>query len=279
MIGSIEAAAAQAREARDAGSGPRIALLQSDLLDYVRDRCGLEAGTPIVADWAAGQGGRPHPIRLEIAGAIAESPPLYPNSADLIVFEHDYQAAVNLQDGRLPDSFRIATAYFPINGFDVTRRVIAERGYRIRDDSAAAVETLRRVATIADIVPWVIIALNAAAAVLIVNRIVDSLFELNKRVLALFFAHGFRLWDILLVLGLHLLPAFLLSLAILAALASWPWGDGLFPEDIGSIASMRVQALLWSAAGATVVAAGALTYSTVRWWMRIRRSFKDILQD
>ena len=259
----------------------RVALLDGRIVDLLRDRCGLPPDRPIRAEWAAGQAGTLEPVALTIAGAIAEPPPLYPVSADLLVFEEDYQFAANLQDGAAPDPFRIATAYFPIDGFDAARAAIDGLGYRIRDDSAAAVETLRRIARAANEVPRAVMILNATGCVVVLILVIGNILELNKRVFALFQAHGFRLRDILAVLALHLAPALAYALVALALglLLVWPALARVLPQDLGNLALLRNAAFLETLAIA-IVAMAATTFVVVTlWWRQTRARLTRYLQE
>ncbi|MGR3804784.1 ABC transporter ATP-binding protein [Marinibacterium profundimaris] len=259
---------------------PRNALLDGRIVDLLRDRCGLPEG-PILADWAAGQAGTLEPVRLRIAGAIAEPPPLYPVSADLLVFEEDYQFAANLQDGAAPDPFRIATAYFPIDGFDAARGAIDGLGYRIRDDSAAAVETLRRVARAAREVPRAVMILNATGCVVVLILVIGNILELNKRVFALFQAHGFRLRDILAVLALHLAPALAYAVVLLglALLLLWPLLIRALPADLGNLALLRNAAFLETLAIAILAMAATTLVVVTLWWHQTRARLTRYLQE
>ena len=271
LVGSVQ----------DLPGDTRTALLDARIVDLLRSRCGLPADAPIRADWAAGQAGTLDPVPLLIAGAITEPPPLYPVSADLIVFEDDFQFAANLQDGAAPDPFRIATAYFPIDGFNIAREVIGDLGYRIRDDSAAAVDTLRRVARAARDVPRAVMILNATGCVVVLILVIGNLLELNKRVFALFQAHGFRLRDILAVLTLHLAPALVYALGLLGlgVLLAWPAVNRALPRDLGNLALLRNAAFLDTVIIA-ILAMAATTFVVVSiWWHQTRARLTRYLQE
>ncbi|MEM8729475.1 MAG: ATP-binding cassette domain-containing protein [Pseudomonadota bacterium] len=262
-------------------SGTGTALLDARIVDVLRTRCGLPGDQPIRADWAAGQAGTLDPVTLTIVGAIADPPPLYPVSADLMVFEDDYQAAANLQDGAAPDPFRIATAYFPIDGFETARQTIEGLGYRIRDDSAAAVNTLRRIARAANDVPRAVMVLNATGCVVVLILVIGGLLDLNKRVFALFQAHGFRLRDILAVLAIHLAPALLYALILLALglLVLWPGLARALPQDLGDLAALRNAAFVQTL-GITILAMTLTTAVVVTlWWHQTRSRLTRYLQE
>ena len=258
-----------------------VALLDARIVDLLRSRCGLPSDAPIVAEWAAGTAGTLDPLSITIIGAITDPPPLYPVSADMIVTEELFQQAVNLQDGAAPDPFRIATAYFPIDGFAAARAAIEARGYRIRDDSAAAVETLRRIARTATQAPRAVIALNLTGCVVLLILVIGGLLELNKRVFALFQAHGLRLIDILMVLGLHLAPALMIAGLALAGLllVCWPLLVPGLPHDLGDLADLRNLAFL-ETLGLGIVAMTATTCGvTALWWHQTRARLTRYLQE
>lgn len=259
----------------------RVALLDRRIVDLLHDRCGLAADQPIRAEWAAGQAGTLEPLAITVAGAIADPPPLYPVSADLLVFEEDYQYAANLQDGAAPDPFRIATAYFPIDGFDAAREAIDGLGYRIRDDSAAAVETLRRIARAANEVPRAVMILNATGCVVVLILVIRNILELNQRVFALFQAHGFRLRDILMVLSLHLAPALTYALVLMALglLAVWPMLLRGLPQDLGNLAVLRNVAFLQTLVIAILAMASTTLVVVTLWWHQTRARLTRYLQE
>ena len=241
----------QASLGRDADPVRRLAVLDNDFLEFIRESCGIPSDQPLVADWAIGSAGTRSPVQIEIAAAIVGTPPLYPNAPDLLVFEHDYQAAMNLLNVSALDSLRIATAYFPIEGFAAAGQVLREAGYRIRDDSKAAVQTLQQVQTAASVIPATIVWLNLIGGALVIVLFVDSLVDLNKRVLAIFVAHGFRYVDLLSVLVRHMLPA--LAFAVITLIV-----------------------------GVAIVFAGSFISATVVvffWWRRIRLNLKSYLQE
>lgn len=271
----------RARGARDTASEERLAVLDEEIVRVLREKCEIPADKPLLADWAVGSAGTREPLQIEIAGAITLAPPLYPNSVELLVFEHDFQAAMNLQDGAPPDPFRIATAYFPIEGFEEATEVLREAGYRIRDDSAPAVQTLLQIHAAAQVVPSAVAALNFFCALLVIALFIDALVDLNKRVLAIFVAHGFRFGDLLSVMLMHMLPALLVSLIVLLGLLAlmWNWLVSMLPVNVGPLDVYRNQAAL-NAAG---VLAAASTLGAIlvvyKWWRDIRVNLKSYLQE
>ncbi|MGR3492193.1 MAG: ATP-binding cassette domain-containing protein [Shimia sp.] len=274
---AIQARAQAAAEARTQGAPvpERVALMDANVVALLERRCGVEPGAPITASWAAGPAGQLDPLELRIVGAFSRPPPIYPNAAQLIVFEHDYLDALNRSDGRPPDSFGIATAYFPIDAFDTARRVLIQAGYTIRDDSAEAVRTLRRIAAIANVAPGLLIGFNLAAAAMVVLLTLGQLLELNRRVFALFMAQGFRLIDLMRVMALHLLPAFAIAAVLLAVLVYGLW-LAIGPEQGGGI---RDAAVLRAILGTFCVCALALTLTCAIWWRQTKDRLKTYLQD
>ena len=256
-------------------------MLDNDFLEFIRESCGIPSDQPLVADWAIGSAGTRSPVQIEIAAAIVGTPPLYPNAPDLLVFEHDYQAAMNLLNVSALDSLRIATAYFPIEGFAAAGQVLREAGYRIRDDSKAAVQTLQQVQTAASVIPATIVWLNLIGGALVIVLFVDSLVDLNKRVLAIFVAHGFRYVDLLSVLVRHMLPAlaFAVITLIVGVAIGWKSLALILPADAGSADIFRNEAIL---TGVAMLFAGSFISATVVvffWWRRIRLNLKSYLQE
>ena len=263
------------------GGSPRYALVEAPIVDRLRSICGLDPTGPIEVDWAAGEAGRLAPVRLTIVGSIAEPPPLYPVTAEMIVFEHDYEHAVRAFGGEI-DAYRIATAYFPIDGFGTAREVIDGLGYAIRDDSAAAVETLKQVSTLAKRIPPNVIAFNLAGFATLILIVIGGLLELNKRVLALFMAHGFRRRDLVGMLVTHLYPAFLGALVAVGLVfaAVWTWRLGALVADVlGPAGGMGLVAFLRAAV--YVVGAGflAIVVTVLLWWRQTRANLKTYLQE
>ena len=276
-----QAKESQAKESKETGVGTALAVLDQELVRTLREKCEIQAEKPLLADWAVGPAGTTEPVQIEIVGAITQAPPLYPNSVNLLVFEHDFQIAMNLHNGAPPDPFRIATAYFPIEGFDQAADVLRGAGYRIRDDSASAVRTLLQIHAAARVVPTALVALNFFGGLLVIALFVDSLVNLNKRVLAIFVAHGFRFADLITVMLMHMLPALLVSIVMLLGLLalSWTWAASILPADIGPLNVYRNYAALQ----ASVVLAAASTFGAVfvvfKWWRDIRVNLKSYLQE
>lgn len=281
MLERTDAFIALARDRREALDMTGTAALDANMVQILRERCGLPAGEPLIAQWAAGTAGTLEPINLEIVAAIATPPPVYPSSLELLVFRHDHGNAVNLQDGQAPPPPRIATAYFPIDAFEVAKAVIQQNGYRIRDDSSAAVSTLLQVSQIAQVAPLFLIALNVIGCLIVVAMVANSILELNKRVLAIFVAHGFRFMDMMLVvfrhLGLAIFQALLLAGLFLAGI--WLAYAGLIPPEFAQAGILRNQSFF----GAFGIMLTAFIIATVfvvwLWWRRICRNLKSFLQD
>jgi len=271
----------RARVFRETGAGARLAVLDEKMVRNLRKKCEIPAEKPLLADWAVGSAGTQEPLQIEIAGAIAQAPPLYPNAVELLVFEHDFQAAMNLQDGAPPDPFRIATAYFPIEGFEEALKVLHEAGYRIRDDSATAVQTLLQIRAAARIVPSAVAALNFFGGLLVIALFVDALVDLNKRVIAIFIAHGFRFGDLLSVLLMHMLPALLVAVLVLVGLLVCTWNGlaSLLPDDVGPIEVYRNQTALHAVAVLAAASMFGATFVVYRWWREIRVNLKSYLQE
>ena len=258
-----------------------VALLDQFYLDRFIERCGHPPDSSIIVEWAVGQGGRAAPIDLQIQGAIALAPPLYPSQADMIVFEHDFQRAAGSQTGFVPPPYRIATAYFPIDGFQVARDVIKGGHYRVRDDSAAAVETLQNISQLAHRVPPVVVWTSLVGCAVLVLLVIIGILELNKRVFALFIAHGANFTDIFWAIFRHLVPAFVFAVVFVAGYGSLAvyFLTPPLPSGLGSI---------WDYAGSgfakSVVTLGFATVLItvaviVIWWRRTRNQLKNYLQE
>ena len=259
---------------------PKVMVTQ-DLVDLLRERCGLAPGAPILADWQAGLAGQGRPLLVEVAASVARFPPLYPHSPQMLVFEEDFQAAASLFERFEPGPFRVASAYFPIEGFAAVDAVLRERGYRPRDDSAAAVATLQSVAQAAETIPAYVIGFNLAGCMVVYILVIGAILELNKRVLALFTAHGFRRVDVVVMTALHLAPAAAVAIGLLALLLALFWSTlaALVPAEVagaGGLAAAafaRTAALVWGA-GLVVVVVVVLI-----WWTRTRANQKAYLQE
>lgn len=258
----------------------RIAFIDQWYVDVLIDRCGVSPDQLILAKWAAGQAGTNNPVDIEIRAAVKEMPPLYPSGADLLVFEHDFQFAKTLQSGS-PGPFKIATAYFPIDAFPIAQSVIDDGGYRVRDDSAAAVETLRQISNLAERLPPIIIWTSLIGCAILIVLVIDNILELNKRVLALFVAHGFAFFDIFLTMLLHLAPSVVFAGLFLAIYGAA--GLYLFVPDVeGQIGSVWAfaregfYASLLKVIAAFLLASAGVVYL---WWRRTRGMLKSYLQE
>ena len=272
---------ALAHERQEILSTTGTAALDANFVRLLRQRCSLGTEEPLIAEWAAGSAGTLEPLMIEIVGAIDSPPPVYPSSLELLVFEHDLWNATNLQDGAGPGSFRIATAYFPIDGFEETQRFIQDRGYRIRDDSSAAVQTLLQVSRVANAAPAWLILMNIIGCMIVVAIVVDSILNLNKRVLAIFIAHGFRFVDMIRVIVWHLIPAVILSLFFATAtIAILWWGfAGIIPGTDNAKLLMRNTSAITAISTLLSVFLFANILIVWMWWKRIRGNLKPFLQD
>ncbi|MEL6958741.1 MAG: ABC transporter ATP-binding protein [Pseudomonadota bacterium] len=281
MMEQIDAFVALARDRRDALELTGAAAIDQNLVRLLRERCGLAASEPLVAEWAAGTAGTREPITLEIVAAISRPPPVYPSSLELLVFEHDLENADNLQDGPGLRNYRIASAYFPIDAFEVAKSYIQQKGYRIRDDSSAAVSTLLQVSQIARIAPLFLIVLNIIGCLIVVAMVINNILELNKRVLAIFVAHGFRFVDMMLVVLRHLALAVVQSwlLAGLVVAAIWIIYAHAIPPEFTEASSQRDLSFFTTLG--IMLSAFAMTSVLViwLWWRRICKNLKLFLQD
>lgn len=281
MVGEVSRFSAQVKEKLGAISTQVNGALDFKLVKLLRDKCKLGPEQPLVAEWAAGTAGTLNPITLNIIASVDSPPPVYPSSLELLVFEHDYWKALDLQGGAAPEPFRIATAYFPIDAFDIASRFFADRGYRIRDDSSAAVKTLRQISQIAFVAPLGLIGINVVACLVVIILVVGSIAELNKRVLAIFAAHGFAFFDLLAVMLVHLLLAAVIAVGLggIVVGALWCLALSALPNvdlaivHIRDISAVRAIGILLAVFGLSV------TLAAWKWWKRIRLNLKQYLQD
>jgi ABC-type cobalamin/Fe3+-siderophores transport system ATPase subunit len=258
-----------------------VIFLSSDIVDELRQRCGLEEDAPIHAQWQAGLAAQGAPVRVRVAASVTRFPPLYPFTPQMIAYEGTFQSAMNRLDSYTPGPFRVATAYFPIEGFAAADAVLRDAGYTLRDDSAAAVETIRRIASLADSAPGTLIGLTLAGCAVFFWLAIGALLEMNQRVLALFLAHGFRFWDLSVTLVLHLLPAFLIATLTVAGFAVLltPYLRLVIPPGIIDIAGVRDMVVLRSAALVIVAGLGVSLLVAAQWWYLVRQSLKTNLQE
>jgi ABC-type lipoprotein export system ATPase subunit len=258
------------------------AMLDAGIIAVLRKKCGLDPDRPLVAEWAAGSGGMLNPVTMTISGGVTRNPPIYPNLPQLLVFEHDYQFAKGKIDAGSPPGFRIATAYFPIDGFGEARDLIEKRGYLVRDDSKAAVDQLKTIARVAETVPFYVISLNLIGGIVVIMIVISGLLELNKRVIALFMAHGFRFLDLVLTMVLHLAPAFIVAFFASLLLAGGAWYYYLvdrLPTNLGALHMLAIEASLHAAKQLTSVGIAILLLVVAGWWRFIRRNLKTFLQE
>ena len=105
--------------------------------------------------------------------------------------------------------------------------------------------------------------------------------DLNKRVFAIFVAHGFRFADLIMVMLIHMLPALLVCVIMLLGLLtlSWTWVASILPDDVGPLDVYRNYAVL----EASLVIAAASTFGAClvvfKWWRDIRVNLKSYLQE
>ncbi|WP_246164401.1 ATP-binding cassette domain-containing protein [Blastochloris sulfoviridis] len=277
----IAAIAQRATESAGLADAPALAILDVRIVELLRRHCGFAFDGPVEVEWAAvDANGRSAPVRLEIVGVARQMPPLHPAPAQLLVLEQDVQRIANRGE-MPPEPFRIATAYFPISGFETAKTVLHARGYVIRDDSEAAVRTLQQIATAADWLPSGLVALNFFCLGFIVFIVVNGLLERNKRVLALFRAHGFGQLDMLKVMTLHLAPGLALALAALlvAIHVSWPALRAVVPDDFGSMEPHRDLAFLYTSLIAIVCWLFSVLVTVGSWWHSMGKRLTKYLQD
>lgn len=274
-------AAALAQGVQEAEAPAAIGLITRRVADGLVVRCNLDPNaTEFTALWDTGLA---HQTPIRLVAVMDELPPLYPGLPQVIVFEDEYQAALQMSDARSPDAPRIATAYFPIQGFDQAEAVLVREDYQIRDDSASAVATLRQIETVAINAPIFVTLFALFISVAVIGISMSALFEINKRVLALYIAHGMRRGAIMMAFLRHFAPAFwgaALAAPLTALLFGWlvwkTYGvsvlDLISPRDLalsygGSVALMLAGTLM-----------GAL--SVILLWLRhTKQRLKTYLQE
>jgi ABC-type lipoprotein export system ATPase subunit len=270
-------------DALSPGIGSTVPLILIDwiLFDRLQERCEFAEDEPVRALWAVGDIGKLTPVEVEVAAAVTTFPPLYPLRPEVIVFEDGYQQAMNQLDAGSPGPFRVATAYIPIEGFEPATDIIQDRGYRVRDDSSAAVETIQGVARAAATIPPGIVAFNMIAAALLFLIVLDHVLTLNKSVLALFVAHGYKRRDIFATMAFHLMPAIVIASAflVLLAFAATSFVEHLTPSSSPDVATFRNTALIWTILIVVAVWLVMTLLVVPSWWRRTRSRLKSYLQE
>lgn len=260
---------------------PAVAMIDRRFVDVLVTHCGVDTSKgPILVMWDTGLN---RTIPLELVAAWDERPPLYPGSPEMIVFEDEYQAAMQLLDGRKPDAPRVATAYFPISSFGMVDRVLANEGYRIRDDSASAVESLQKIESVAVTAPRLVAIFALSVSVVVIGITISSVLEINKRVLALFIALRMRRLTLISVFMRHLAPALIFAAfvaptmaALLAAMTisrfGWTLDAAFDPVQIAKAYGKSLGALV----AVTLCASMAVILA---WWAHTSRRLKTYLQE
>lgn len=260
---------------------PAVALIDRRFVDVLVARCDVDpAAGPIIVTWDTGLN---RTIPLELVAAWDERPPLYPGLPEMIVFEDEYQASLQLLDRRRPDPPRVATAYFPISAFGIAEAVLAGEGYRIRDDSASAVESLQQIETVAVTAPRLVAMFALVVSVAVIAITISSVLEINKRVLALFVALGMQRRALIAVFVRHLAPALIFAallaptiVAVLVALAWWQYGSDLE----GLLALSQIAWAYGQSISALVVVTTSATVAVILvWWRHTRGRLKTYLQE
>lgn len=207
-------------------------------------------------------------------------PATYPYFPDILIFENDYQNFARIL-GANPPSFNSANAYFPLDAFGLVRGALEARGYVIKDDTESAVDLLRQMAAVFRIVPIILVALNGIAAVAVLIITLSTLLELNKRVLTLFRAYGFRLCDMVTVMLWHLGPAFMMVLlaVLLAGEVLWYLATPLFEAEIGPLIAERYRAHIIAAGGFASVSLVTVIAFVGSWWKKVGRHLSDYLKE
>ena len=213
------ATAAAARNGNVERPRPGQMLVSRGTAQLLSERCGFVEGQPLTVEWALSDGERAAAIQLRITTVVDEMPPMYPNSPEIIVFEADYQRHLQKAQTREPPPFRVVNAYFPIEHFDQVDQYIRRHGYEPRADSREAVRTLKDIALFFGIVPPLFALATSFIILIVMYTVLDGFLELNKRVLTLFQAYGYRGRQLFQMLFLHLLPAIAVASILVLVLA------------------------------------------------------------
>jgi len=259
------------------GSLARL-FLSDGTVRRILEHCDIPEGALPRVRWSLGQ--QAPPLEGVIVGSVQDFPPLYPLSADLIVLESDYQIAAQLAN-IAPDSLRVANTYFPIEGFESAETVITGFGYEPRDDSREAIATLKRIEGISQVLPIIVNTINLVGCAIVILLVLDAVFELNKRVLALFIAHGFRFRDMFAMALFHLIPAFGLAIVFnsIVAYLGWIMVSPLLPGTLGTDPSLRDRALIEALLLLISVSALMIVFASLTRWRKVQQELKEHLQE
>ncbi|MFZ5965504.1 ATP-binding cassette domain-containing protein [Thalassococcus sp. BH17M4-6] len=257
----------------------RVAVITRGARDRLAStECALPDG-PISLDWNGAQA--PPYYDLTRVFVVEALPPSYPYFPEVLLFENDYQNFVRIV-GAKAGPFETANAYFPLNSFATMRAEVDGMGYTVKEDTEAAVKLLQQVERIFQIGPGLLLMFSAIVGATVLARTLSTLLELNKRVLTLFRAYGFRLRDILSVVFLHFRPALVgvVIVVFVAGEATWYMLEGfLSNSDLGNLTKRRYTAHIVTAAGFLSVSGAVICLLVLNWWSAVGRRLSDNLKE
>ncbi len=239
---------------------------------------------PILADFALVEGLKPTPSTLTLAGVAASAPPMHPFIPEVILFTHDLQD-IKAADARntSDDTFQRANLYFPIQGFETAREVLHARSYFMADDSQAAVKQLTEISSYARQLPPVLAAASWALLQLTLFLIVRSILTLNRRVVAVFRAHGMKFRHLTLAIVRHLLPGLLygvLLMAVIGALLTRGVAKLVASEiSSGEVWGIFTRTLGQTLALSTLLFLGSVAIIVLLDWWKTRQRLAEYLKE
>jgi energy-coupling factor transporter ATP-binding protein EcfA2 len=262
------------------GKGESGIVVSDRVAKIFAERCNIDFSKPVLVEWSFDASMQNEAIAVSIAATASRMPPLYPYNPDVIVFEPTLRAHFDKSLSREPDSFRYANAYFPIENFDMAETLIQSKNYTIRTDSRAAVQSIKEMAEIVSVVPWIIVCVNIVIGWVIVKIVIDNILEINKRVFTLFNAYGYKMRDIAFILGTHLAPALIVAFAVLLALAAILYSaPAISTEPLQHLHQHVVAALVITLGVVTLITAAVLIQTVHSWWQRSSAHLANLLKE
>ncbi len=285
--GSRGEASRLSHQVREAARGNSRGLLVADrsLNDALKTNCGpFPAGTPVYLEWAPSEAEKDRPAQLQLADTIIRRmPPVHPYEPRIIVFEPAYADLAQQDAGSAlgKRGFEQASVFLPNGDLARAEEFLKEKGYSVTDDSRAAIATLQQFSRIMEYVPVIFQVLNIIAVVVGIVVMVLFQLELNRRVFTLFLAMGFRVWDVVTFLFLHLLPSIVVALA-----ACWVaiWLSRLsiidtLPRELGLLRAEFFWATMRTTAIAVIAFALAILVPALFWWRMTARRLTENLKE
>jgi len=261
-----------------------VAIMDERTLKSLLKGCDVDLTKPVPMKWALDESWR-NDLAMDVSVVLVakKMPPLFPAFPRIILLEEAYQDAIaqNALASKKPDPFGIATAYFPIEAFKEARETIEQNNYVIRDDSEAAVSTLKQVANIMETVPPWLLGINLAAMFMICVIVIGNVLELNKRVFTLFRAHGFKLLNVMSTMLRHIAPATVIGFGgfLVIRAVFWPYILSKAPVSNDVLqGSLNLSILFTGLCGFGSILAAAI-FVTVFWWRRTRKYMTKYLQE